>query len=71
MHPEVIFRLLFNDKLLNLIVDCTNKNAEIQREQYQQTTFRSSQRTWKPINQSDILAYLGIIIYIVTENVLF
>jgi hypothetical protein len=62
-EPEDIYRLFFNNRLIDLMVNCTNENAKIQRAQYTQATFRGSQRPWISVDRSDMLTYLGIIIY--------
>ena len=68
--PEAIFSLFFTDSVLDLIVRCTNLNAE--RARADPVTSRASnirfhdslnQKPWKPVTSYDILTYLGIQIY--------
>jgi len=68
--PEALFTLFFTDSVINRIVQCTNINAEKVRadpatSRAQNIRFHDSynQRPWKPVTSSEILAYLGIIIY--------
>src|SRR5947207_430888 len=68
--PEAIFTLFFTDSVIDHIVQCTNINAEKVRAdpaalRAQNIRFHNSynQRPWKPVTSSEILAYLGIIIY--------
>jgi hypothetical protein len=50
--PVAFFRLFFTDEIIQLLVDCTNCQAEKSRQ-----TERS--RPWKPITQADMETYLG------------
>src|SRR5579871_5743256 len=68
--PGAVFSLFFTDSVLDLIVQCTNLNAE--RVRANPVTARAqnvrlhdsfNQKSWKPVTRSDILAYLGILIY--------
>jgi len=68
--PEAIFSLFFTDSVLDLIVRCTNLNAE--RARADPVTSRAlnirfhdslNQKPWKPVTSYDILTYLGIQIY--------
>jgi len=68
--PEAIFSLFFTDSVLDLIVRCTNLNAE--RARVDPVTSRAlnirfhdslNQKPWKPVTSYDILTYLGIQIY--------
>jgi hypothetical protein len=68
--PEAIFTLFFTDSVVNRIVQCTNTNAERIRanpvaSRAKNIRFKNShnQRPWKPVTSPEILAYLGIIIY--------
>jgi hypothetical protein len=68
--PEALFTLFFTDSVIDRIVQCTNINAESIRadpvaSRAQNIRFHDSynQCPWKPVTSSDILAYLGILIY--------
>ena len=68
--PEALFTLFFTDSVIDHIVQCTNVNAESARadtlaSRAQNVRFRNpyKQRPWKPVTSSEILAYLGILIY--------
>ena len=68
--PEALFTLFFTDSVIDRIVQCTNVNAEEIRadpvaSRAQNIRFHNSdnQRPWKPVASSEILAYLGILIY--------
>ena len=68
--PEDLFTLFFTDSVINHIIQCTNINAESIRadpitSRAQNIRFHDSynQRLWKPVTSSEILAYLGILIY--------
>ena len=68
--PEAIFALFFTDSVVDRIVQCTNTNAERVRmdpaaSRAQNIRFKTScnQRSWKPVTSPEILAYLGIFIY--------
>ena len=56
--PIAFFRLFFTNNLIQHLVDCTNHQAERERERY------ASQlaRPWKPISQADMETYLGTLI---------
>jgi hypothetical protein len=69
-NPEALFTLFFTDSVIDRIVQCTNINAENIRtdpvtSRAQNIRFHDShnQLPWKPVSSSEILAYLGIIIY--------
>ena len=51
--PEALFRLLFDDRILDRIVRCTNLNA----------ASKQHERAWRPVSREDILSYLGILIF--------
>jgi hypothetical protein len=68
--PEAIFSLFYTDSVLDIIVRCTNLNAE--RVRADPVTSRAlnirshdslNQKPWKPVTSYEILAYLGIEIY--------
>ncbi|EKG09073.1 hypothetical protein MPH_13941 [Macrophomina phaseolina MS6] len=68
--PEDLFSLFFTDLVLNRIVRCTNLNAERIRvdpvaARAKNIRFHNSpnQQAWKPVTSSEILGYLGILIY--------
>jgi len=68
--PEALFTLFFTDSVIDRIVRCTNVNAESVRvhpvnSRAQNIRFHDSynQLPWKPVTSSEILAYLGILIY--------
>jgi hypothetical protein len=68
--PEALFNLFFTDSVINRIVRCTNINAESTRadpvtSRAQNIRFHDShnQLPWKSVTSSEILAYLGILIY--------
>jgi hypothetical protein len=68
--PEDLFSLFFTDLVLDRIVQCTNLNAERVRidpvaARAKNIRFHDSlnQLPWKPVTSSEILAYLGILIY--------
>jgi Transposase IS4 len=63
ISPEEVFRLLATDQCLDLIVQCTNQNAALQRKIYLAQPIRGLQRPWQLVNRTEILAYLGILIY--------
>ena len=69
-NPEALFALFFTDSVIDRIVQCTNVNAESVRADPASSRalnirFHDScnQLPWKPVTSSEILAYLGIIIY--------
>ena len=69
-NPEALFTLFFTDSVIDRIVQCTNINAENIRtdpltSRAQNIRFHDSynQLPWKPATLSEILAYLGILIY--------
>ena len=68
--PEALFTLFFTNSVINRIVQCTNVNAESVRadpvtSRAPNIRFHDSynQLSWKPVTSSEILAYLGILIY--------
>jgi hypothetical protein len=68
--PEDLFSLYFTDLVLDRIVRCTNLNAERVRvdpvaSRAKNIRFHDSlnQLPWKSVTSSEILAYLGILIY--------
>jgi hypothetical protein len=68
--PENLFSLFFTDSVLDRIVRCTNLNAEKVRVDPVATRAKNirfhdslNQLPWKPVTSSEILAYLGILIY--------
>ena len=69
-NPEALFTLFFTDSVIDRIVRCTNINAESVRadpvtSRAQNSRFHDSynQLPWKPVTSSEILAFLGILIY--------
>src|SRR5437764_1875618 len=69
-RPEDLFSLFFTDLVLDRIVRCTNINAERVRADPVATRAKNirfhdslNQLPWKPVTSSEILAYLGILIY--------
>ena len=69
-NPEALFTLFFTDSVIDRIVQCTNVNAESARadpiaSRASNIRFHNShnQLPWKPVTSSEILAYLGILIY--------
>jgi hypothetical protein len=56
--PEAVFRLLFDDRILNRIVRCTNRYA----------ASKQHKKSWKPVSNEDILSYLGIVIFFGLED---
>jgi Transposase IS4 len=56
---EALFRLLFDDRILDRIVRCTNLNA----------ASKHHKGAWKPVLREDILSYLGILIFFSLEKV--
>jgi hypothetical protein len=68
--PKALFSLFFSTSVVDLIVQCTNKNAEKAREnpvasRAGNIRFHQSlnQRLWHPVTSNEILAYFGILIY--------
>ena len=68
--PEALFTLFFTSSVIDRIVRCINLNAERVRAdpvalRAQNIRFHDSnnQLSWKPVTPSDILAFLGILIY--------
>jgi hypothetical protein len=68
--PEALFTLFFTDSVIDRIVRCTNVNAEsarldpvASRAQNIRSYNSYNQLSWKPVTSSEILAYLGILIY--------
>jgi hypothetical protein len=68
--PKALFSLFFTDSVLNLIVRCTNLNAE--RVRTDPITSRAvnirfhesfKQKPCEPVNSDEILIFLGILIY--------
>ena len=69
-NPEALFTLFFTEPVIDHIVQYTNVNAEsvwanpvASRAQNSQFHNSYNQRPWKPVTSSEILAYLGILIY--------
>ena len=69
-NPETLFTLFFTPAVINLIVECTNLNAERTRSdplafRAKNIRFRDSpnQKPWRPITADEVLAFLGIQIY--------
>src|SRR6266513_1082198 len=69
--PEALFTLFFTESVIDRIIQCTNVNTESIRAD--PVTSRASnirfydsynQISCKPVTSSEILAYLGILIYI-------
>ena len=68
--PEALFTLFFTDSVIDRIIQCTNVNAERIRidpvnSRAQNSRFHNShnQLPWKLVTSSEILAFLGITIY--------
>jgi Transposase IS4 len=68
--PEALFSLFFTSPIIDLIAQCTNFNAERARidpvaSRAKNIRFPNSlnQKPWKPVTADEILAYLGIEIY--------
>ncbi len=57
--PEAVFRLLFDDRILDRIVRCTNLNAAASTQH---------ETAWKPVTKEEILSYLGALIFFGLEN---
>ena len=51
--PETLFRLLFDDRILDRIVRCTNLNAASKHHRI----------PWKPVSHEDILSYIGSLVF--------
>src|SRR5437762_2170467 len=71
--PEALFTLFFTDSVINRIIRCININAETVRadpvtSRAQNSRFHNSynQLPWKPVTSPEILAFLGILIYMGT-----
>jgi hypothetical protein len=69
--PKNLFSLFFTDLVLDRIVRYTNLNTERVRinpiaTRTKNIRFHNSlnQRLWKPVTSSEVLTYLGILIYI-------
>ena len=69
-NPEALFTLFFTDSVINHIVRCINVNAEniwadpvTLRAQNIQFHNSYNQLPWKPVTSSEILAFLGVLIY--------
>ena len=60
--PYAIFKLFFTDKLLDQLVEFTNRNAELYPTppEYQ---LKDSPRAWKLIYRKELLAYLAVLLY--------
>jgi len=43
-----------------MLVNATNKNADIKYTKYPQQKYA---RAWRPVNLNEILAYLGIVVF--------
>jgi hypothetical protein len=56
--PIAYFRLFFTNDLIQYLVDCTNQQAERERERGDE----GSARPWKPILQIDMDTYLGSVL---------
>jgi Transposase IS4 len=68
--PKALFSLFFSASVIDLIVQCTNRNAEKARadpaaSRAANIHFHESlnQRLWRPVTSDEILAYFGIRIY--------
>jgi hypothetical protein len=55
--PETLFRLFFDDSVLDRLVNCTNTNAAVK------IATTPLKTPWKPVNREDILSYLGVLIW--------
>jgi hypothetical protein len=56
--PEALFRLLFDDRVLERIVRCTNLNAASKHHRI----------PWKPVSHKDILSYIGSLVFFGLEQ---
>ena len=56
--PETVFRLLFDDRILDRIVRCTNQYA----------TSKEHRIPWKLVSKEEILSYLGCLIFFGLEK---
>ena len=68
--PEALFTLFFTESVIDRIIQYTNANAEKIRadpvaSRAQNIRFHNShnQLPWKPVTSSEILTYLGVLIY--------
>jgi len=54
--PIAFFRLFFTDHVIQHLVECTNLQAERERERLGE---RPRQRPWSPVTQANMETYLG------------
>ena len=57
---EALFKLFFEESTILMLVNATNKNADIKCTKYPQQKYA---RAWRPVNLNEILAYLGIVVF--------
>ena len=58
--PEALFKLFFEESTIQMLINATNKNADIKRTKYPQQKYA---RAWRPVDLNEILAYLGIAVF--------
>jgi hypothetical protein len=58
-----LFQQFFNDKVVQILVDCTNKNAIKKQAQAQIDYPQVRIRKFEPVNNKEILSWLGIILW--------
>jgi hypothetical protein len=58
-----LFRLFFDDSLIERLVQCTNLHATHSRQKHQQEYPNISQRDWRLVSKEEILVYIGILGY--------
>jgi hypothetical protein len=56
--PETLFRLFFDNRILERIVRYTNLN----------TALKHHRIPWKPVSNNDILSYIGILVFFSLEK---
>lgn len=65
--PMALFNLFFDDEVIEIIVEATNKNAKYKMAKFDagRDTQRAEaqQRRWRDVTSDEILAYLGISIW--------
>jgi hypothetical protein len=68
-NAEALFNLFFDDKIIKIIVNATNENAKQKKAKFntdqdtQRAEMEAQQRPWQDVTSNEILAYLGISIW--------
>jgi hypothetical protein len=63
LPPERIFRAILNDWVLDRLVRCTNLHAARSSQKRATEYPEFNQRGWRDVNKSEMLAYIGTLIW--------